>query len=100
LTLLSVRGETHGAWIDFKKPNLESMPVLNVKSLRKNKLKILSDAFDEVANEPLLPFPQMENDPVRAKIDAVVSKALGLPDLSVYRGLLAQEPVVCLKGLY
>ena len=83
----------------FKKPNLEALPVLDVRALRKAQLKILSDAFDAVATEPLLPFPQMEHDPVRAKIDAAVSKALGLPDLGVYRMLLAQEPVVCLKEL-
>ncbi len=43
---------------------------------------------------------KMDNDPVRAKIDNAISEALGLPDLSVIRMLLAQEPVVCLKGLY
>jgi hypothetical protein len=97
--MLATRCETRGAWIDFKKPNLESLPVLNVGALTEEQLKILADAFDDVANEPLLPFPQMENDPVRAKIDAAVSKALGIPDLSAYRMLLGQEPVVCLKRL-
>ena len=100
MSLLAIRNETQGAWMKFKKPNLESLPVLDVRALSETQLKILSDAFDEVANEPLLPFPQMEHDPIRAKIDKAVSKALGLPDLGVYRMLLAQEPVVCLKGLY
>jgi hypothetical protein len=96
---LAVRNETRGAWIKFKKPNLESLPVLDVGALSEQQLQILSDAFDEVADQPLLPFPQMEHDPVRAKIDAAVSKALGLPDLSPYRMLLGQEPLVCLKRL-
>jgi len=100
ITLLANRCETRGAWIKFKKPNLYSMPVLDMRALTDDQLKILSDAFDEVANEPLRPFPEMSEDPVRAKIDAAVSKALGLPDLSGIRMLLAQEPVVCLRPLY
>lgn len=100
LIMLCHRGETMGAWMTFKKGNLESLPVLDVRSLSETQLKILCDTFDEVASEPLLPFPQMESDLVRAKIDAAVSKALGLPDLGVYRMLLAQEPVVSLKALY
>ena len=32
-------------------------------------------------------------------IDDTVAKVLGLPDFSVLRELLAQEPVVCLKPL-
>lgn len=99
LMYLAVRGETHGAFIDFKKPNLENLPVLDVSALNEEQLEILSETFDEIADQPLLPFPQMENDPVRAKIDAAISKALGLPDLSPYRMLLGQEPVVCLKRL-
>ena len=83
----------------FKKGNLESLHVLDVRASSEEQLKILSDAFEEVADEPLLPFPQMEKDPVRAKIDAAISKALGLPDLGVFRMLLAQEPVLCLRGL-
>ncbi len=97
ISTLAVRGETMGAWIRFKKPNLESLPVLDVRKLSEVQLKILTDTFDEVANEPLQPFPQMENDPVRAKMDDAVSKALDLPNLKVIRMLLAQEPVVSLK---
>jgi len=100
ISMLCHRGETMGAWIRFKKPNLESMPVLDIRELSDAQLKILNDAFDEIATEPLKPFPEMENDPVRAKIDDAISEALDLPDLSVIRMLLAQEPVVCLKGLY
>ena len=47
----------------------------------------------------LLPFPKMANDPVRKAMDAAVSQALSLPDLSVLRNLLAEEPVVCLQAL-
>lgn len=93
------RCETEGAWMDFKQGNLENLPVLDVSALSETQLNTLAGTFDEVADQPLLPFPQMEHDPVRAKIDAAVSKALGLPDLTPYRMLLGQEPVVCLKRL-
>jgi len=41
----------------------------------------------------------MAADPVRARIDQAVSQALGLPDFSILREMLAREPVVCLKRL-
>jgi hypothetical protein len=47
----------------------------------------------------LLPLPQMAADPVRAKIDAAVAQALGLPDLTPLREQLAREPVICLMPL-
>jgi len=47
----------------------------------------------------LLPLPQMGRDPVRAKIDAAVAQALGLPDLTPLREQLAREPVISLQPL-
>ena len=46
-------------------------------------------------------------DPIKAlidfgdsrDIDTAIAQVLGLPDFSVLRDLLAQEPVVCLKPL-
>ena len=36
----------------------------------------------------------MESDPVRAAIDSGVAQVLGIPDPTVIRTLLGQEPVV------
>jgi len=99
LILLSMRQETEGAWVQFKKPILENLPVLDLSNMSEDQLDILVAAYDELADKPLLTFPEMATDPVRARIDAAVSKALGLPDFSILRRLLAQEPVVCLKRL-
>jgi hypothetical protein len=44
-------------------------------------------------------FPEMDVDEVRARIDAAIGQALGLLDFSIFRRLLAQEPVVCLRRL-
>jgi hypothetical protein len=99
LVLVVNREETQGAWGKFKKPVLESMPVLNTASLNKRQLKKLTSTYDKVATQTLQPFPFMATDKVRAAVDAAFAEALGLPDFSVLRTLLAQEPVVCLNRL-
>lgn len=100
LVMWAHREETRGAWIDFKKPVLAAMPVLDVGALSVEQRQILAAAYDRLCQQPLLPFPQMANDPVRAEIDAAIATALGLPDFSVLRQLLSREPVVCLRPLY
>lgn len=97
LLLLGHRQETRGAWIKFKKPVLEEMSVLNVPKLSERAKEKLADAFDNLKAKQLLPFPHMANDPTRAAIDKAVANALGLPDFSLLRELLAREPIVCLS---
>jgi hypothetical protein len=99
LLAMANRQETRGAWIDFKKPILSALPVLDVGSISGEQLALLATAYNEVCREELRPFPEMDTDPVRARIDAAIAKALNLPDISILRRLLAQEPVVCLKRL-
>ncbi|MBM4284283.1 MAG: hypothetical protein FJ128_03390 [Deltaproteobacteria bacterium] len=99
ILLLAIRQETRGAWVQFKKPVLAGLPVLDLSSLSEDQSNILSTAYDEFSDRPLLTFPEMDRDPVRARIDAAVAEALGLPDFSILREMLAREPVVCLKRL-
>ena len=99
ISLLPIRQETEGAWVQFKKQTLPRLPVLNVPSLPEHKKRILLDAFEELKEEPLLPFPEMADDPTRAKIDEAFQKALGLPDLAPLREALAKEPIVSLQSL-
>lgn len=99
LLLLAHRQETRGAWVQFKKPILAALPVIDLSSLSESQLARLAALYDEVADQPLLAFPEMDKDPVRARIDGAVAEALGLPDFSILRELLAREPVVCLKRL-
>lgn len=99
LHLLAKRQETEGAWIDFKKPVLSNLPVLDLAALTEEQVTFLAESFDEVSHEVIQPFPRMADDPVRSRIDAAISEALRLPDYSILRKLLAQEPVVCLKRL-
>lgn len=99
LILLANRQETEGAWVQFKKPILANLPVLALDQLSKEQFTLMAEAYDEVCREELRAFPEMAADPVRARIDAAVAQALNLPDFSVLRRLLAQEPVVCLRRL-
>lgn len=86
------RAITEGAWVQMKKPAWASMPVLNVKSLSKEQLKMIGAEFDRVATLGLKPIAQLGEDVARKEIDAVICKALGLPDISSIRTLLAREP--------
>jgi hypothetical protein len=95
LLMLGFREETQGCWVDFKKPILEGLPVLDAGTLRPAALRNLAAVFDELAAETFLPFPLMAEDRVRALIDTAVSKALGAPEISAVREMLAVEPVVC-----
>jgi len=99
LILLSHREETEGAWVDFKKPTLQEMPVLDVTALAPERLQAMADSYDRLCERPLLPFPQMNVDAVRVEIDTVIASSLGLPDVGGLRQLLAREPVVCLEPL-
>jgi hypothetical protein len=86
------RAITEGAWMQMKKPAWASMPVLDVRALSEYQLKKLSDAYDKFAVLELAPIAQLNIDPVRQEIDVVLCEALGLPDLSAVRDLLAREP--------
>jgi hypothetical protein len=99
LMILAKRIETRGAWIDFKKPILSAMPILDLRALSASELETLSCAYDRLCQETLQPFPNMNHDPIRAEIDNAIAEALDLPDFSILRTLLAQEPVVCMKRI-
>jgi hypothetical protein len=97
LILLGHRLETQGAWVKFKKPTLERLPVPDVRHLSSR--EALAAAYDRLAQEPLRPFPELAEDPVRCSIDEAVSQALGLPDFTRLRKLLADEPILTLRPL-
>jgi hypothetical protein len=99
ISLLAHREDTEGAWIGFKKTVLTKMPILNPLALSPSELKTLAAAYDRLSFETILPFSQMSTDPVRAQIDESVRKALKLPDFTILRVLLSQEPIICLKRL-
>jgi len=97
--LLTHRIETEGAWLEFKKPVLEAMPVLNPLIMSQDQIKYLSNLYDEVSELPLQAFPLIAVDEVRKRIDDGIAHALSLPDFSVIRELLAKEPIISLNRL-
>jgi hypothetical protein len=99
LSLLGVREDTEGAFVGFKKPSLENMGVLNFKSLKKSKKRILLNTYSDVANETLLPLSEAKDDPTRKKIDQTFADVFDIRDLSLLRELLAREPLVTMKQI-
>jgi hypothetical protein len=97
--LFATRDETRGAWVDFKKPSLLAMPVLDIRSLNDDQMATLAHLYDKLAEKELLPLPQMATDVVRAEIDKAFADVLKLPDFSILRTMLSREPVVCMKRL-
>jgi hypothetical protein len=99
LLLLGTRLETRGAWISFKKPILNRLPVIDIPSLSNATINSLAAAFDQLALSDLQPFSKMSSDPVRERIDRAWTNALNLPDLKPVRTLLGREPFVGLERL-
>jgi hypothetical protein len=85
---------TQGAWVQFKKPTWNPMPVLDVRELSERQLHQLSVGYDAVAERELGPFPTMDVDPVRQELDDLLSHVLELPSLAPIRALLARKPII------
>jgi hypothetical protein len=96
LMLLGHREETRGAWVQFKKPELEAMPVLDIHGIGAKRMHKLAQAYDDFALRSLKPFPDMANDSTRDALDRAVASVLDIPDFSALRDLLAREPMLCL----
>ena len=99
LTLLATRTTTRGGWSALKKAELGEMPVLDVRELTDGQLERLAALFEELAEEALLPLPEMAECAARERLDAGLAEVLGLPDLTPLRRMLASEPVVSNRRL-
>lgn len=94
---LGHRSETEGPFVDFKKPVLTGMPVLDVSSLPRESVRILSEAFDANRDQDLAPLGLIAEDQVRTRLDSAVCEALGLPDIGALREALGREPILTLS---
>ncbi|MBI3058037.1 MAG: hypothetical protein HYY81_01815, partial [Deltaproteobacteria bacterium] len=97
LLILAYREETEGAWVQFKKPVLGEVPVLDVSTLDRKSLADLASTYDSLAEQSLGSFPEMEWDSTRSAIDEAIARTLGLQDFSILRELLGREPTICLR---
>ena len=75
---------------------LRSLPVPDFRALGEGARDALAEAFERLKDEPLAPFPQMAEDPVRGALDEAVTEALGLDGewVAGIRRALAEEPSV------
>ena len=83
----------------FAIPDLLATPVPDFRALGEGPRDALAAAFERLKDEPLAPFPMMDEDPVRLAIDEAVTEALGLdPEwVAGIRRELAREPSVTNK---
>ena len=94
IMLFGYRTETEGPWVDFKKPLLERMPVLDVSCLNKKQLSQLGALFDKLSTSNFQQLRKMKSDPLRIEIDESFSTMLGLAEVEKLRNMLANEPLV------
>ena len=86
------------------KASLESMPTLDVRKLSAEALANAEKIFNELKHQKMLPFNQMDEDPVRHELDRLlISEVLGItkaerPDvhegLALLRKMLCKEPSI------
>ena len=86
------------------KASLESMATLDVRELSENALANAERIFNELKYQEMVPFNQMDEDPVRHELDRrLLSEVLGIteaerPDvhegLALLRKMLCQEPSI------
>jgi hypothetical protein len=92
LAFFGGRVVTQGAWMQMKKPAWVAMPVLDVRALNDAQVASLAAAYDALCDRELQALAKLNVDPVRRAIDDALSAALGLPDLTPVRAMLAREP--------
>ena len=94
LLLIASRVPTEGAWVSFKKPTLEEVPVFDILALQKSDLGELEKTFDEVSSLELRPLAEIATDHVRARIDAAFAGLLGVSSFRPFAEMLGREPVL------
>ncbi len=99
MILLGHREETEGSYIQFKKPTLAALPVLNVAALSRRQLRDLGQAYDRTCEHQLLPFSSLQQDHTRRLIDDLLADILGLPKYDALRAQFAREPLISARPL-
>ena len=96
LAFLGGRDNRALAYPQFSLDTLRSIPVPNFPELGDDARDALAAAYEELKDELLLPFPQMDEDPIRKRLDAAVTEALGLDAewVAQVRRALGEEPSV------
>ena len=96
LAILGGRDNRKPSYPQFSLDTLRAIPVPNFQALGDGVRDALAAAYEELKDEVLLPFPQLDEDPIRKRLDAAVTEALGLdPEwVAQVRRALGEEPSV------
>ena len=96
LVILGGRDNRKPSYPQFSLVTLRSIPAPNFPALGDDIRDALAAAYEQLKNEVLLPFPRMDEDPVRKRLDAAVADALELdPEwVAQIRRALSEEPSV------
>lgn len=96
LSLLGARDNRKPSYPSFSMNTLRELATPNLAALGKAQRDLVSNWFEWLRDETLLPFPQMDEDPVRRQIDDAIVKALDLdPEwVDAIRRELAREPSI------
>ena len=78
LALLGGRDSRIPSYPSFSIDTLRSLPVPDFDALGADARDAMTSAFDSLKDETLQPLPQMNEDPVRKRIDDAVASALAL----------------------
>ncbi len=83
----------------YARTDLRSLPTLDVSKLNAFQLMIAETTFQELKNKRMLPFNEMENDPVRQELDRLLlSEVLGLKEKThpeVHSGIARLRAKLC-----
>jgi hypothetical protein len=99
LVLCAHRTPTEGPWVQFKKPALEALPILDLSSVPRARLTALDKRLKRLEGKPLEPIQAMGSDTVRDLIDRAFHDVLGMPNLTPLRTLLSVEPIISDRSL-
>ena len=96
LTLLGDRTNKLPTRPNLSLDDLRSLTVPDFATIGQDSVQGLATAYDSLAEDVLLPLPQMYTDPVRCSLDDSVSLALGLDNelVGTVRRHLAAEPSI------
>ena len=96
LVILGGRDNRKPSYPQFSLDTLRAIPVPNFPALGDDVRDALAAAYEELKDEVLLPLPQLDEDPVRRRLDAAVTEALGLDAewVAQVRRALGEEPSV------
>ena len=93
ILLLSMRSKS----LDYPQLSLDGLRSLLAPNPDAVDIRPLADTYEQLKDQAMLRWPQIERCPVRSKIDECVAEMLGLEreTFTEWRHLIATEPTVC-----